>query len=173
MRLNVSISMVTRNYVQPGESFTVEAVVRSNMPVRGVNVTFEVPKSFGVSTERQMTVHLDDLTDKIISWEVTVPDYMSKGEYPVSIGLVDPEGDVKSVTQSVSVLMPTRIQVPVANVHIDIPQVSVIQDKTFTAIKSYFVVIYSQRTLMLLVGLILLCAGYLYYSHRKRNSLFV
>jgi hypothetical protein len=165
--------MIARGYVQPGEYFTVEAVVQSNMRVRGVNLTLQMPETFAMSGGRFETVNLDDITEKVISWEVGVPEYVVKGSYPISVGMVDPSGNVKSVTQSVSVLEPTHIQIPIADVQIDIPPVSVIQDRTFTAIKSYFVVVYSQKTLVLVALVVLLGAGYLYYSRRKRNSVFV
>ncbi len=168
---NITLRLRSRNYVHPGEEFTVEAEVQSTRDVNGVNLSFMDSEGMVLSSPAGVTLDLEAGVPESVVWEVSVSEGAGV-RHNLSVAAYDSAGSLRSREMSeVTVLEPLRIPLPGGG--LDVPDVRVVQDRTFVLANMVFSLIYSNRAAVMVSMLLLTVLGYLYYSMRRRNSMFV
>jgi hypothetical protein len=168
--LNLTFQLSSRSFVEPGETFRVEAHLAANKQASGVNVSIQLPKEFTAYPRGVMTLGFDESSPQTVWWNIQVPSNASERLYTFIFRVVDQDGKVMSEEVSeVTVVRPLRM--PVLGLDVDIPDVRVVQDRSFMLVRSVFVVIYSQKSLILSSILALAGLGYVYYSIRRRQRI--
>ena len=166
---NVTLDLRSRSSVEPGEFFTLAVTVAADARVRGLNVSIQAPEGFFIGPAQSAIVDLDDRAEKVVSWNVSVSDRLRGGSYDLSVTVSDSRGEFRyGVPSRLAVVEPIRIPLPLVKTVVELPSPRVVQDKTFSMVNSFFVVVYSEKTLVLAALVLLSGAAYLYYSARVR-----
>jgi len=166
--LNVTLLLDARTYVQPGESFRLEAQVGSNKRLQGVNLTIQMPRGFQSYPQGAIIVNLGVDSPITVWWNIIVPKNATARPYGVGVRVTDTSGAARGEAYSdVTVVEPRRVEV--LGTKVEIPDIRVMQDRSFTLVKSVFVVVYSQKYLVSAMFLAVIGGGYAYYAHRRRR----
>jgi parallel beta-helix repeat protein len=170
--LVITVDLDSRRYVEPGETFTVWVSVGSNRRVRGLNASIDVPSSLDVAGAGHRGLDLDEETSDVVTWDVLVPDDAAAGSHNLTVGVVDAGGRVKSVAHAqVNVVAPMRVPIPV--VKVEVSNIKVVQDRSFTVARTFFVLLYSNKVKVSVLLLLLFGFAYLYFRMRRMYSMYV
>jgi hypothetical protein len=166
--LNVTVYIRSRSFVQPNETFKVEAVVAANQPVRDVIVSLKLPGRIKGPTGKEMTLNFDKAGEEVISWDIFASDDAIGKTYDFSVDVSAPDGLRRTADHRLSVLEPVSISIPLVMAIVKVPSVKVIQDQTFTIANNILVIVYSQTTIYITLSILFLGFGYFYVSTHLR-----
>jgi outer membrane protein assembly factor BamB len=164
---NVTLDLDSRHYVEPGERFEVKATLSSQTDVLGLGVSLSAPEGFSVSPGGLRVVNLFDGAGAVY-WEVEATDDVADGRYSLTVGVADRAGAQRSRSDSqVVVSRPVRVGVGAAGV--DVPGVSVVQERTFALASTIFSVLYSGKWEVLAAAFGVGGLLYAYFRARRRG----
>ena len=168
-QLSVDVGLIMRTYVDAGESFEINTLLKSNLDAGGLKATLKAPPGFKVLPNASIVIRLDEGVDEVVTWQVQVPKNAGNGQYNLTVVVADSEENVKSKASS-SFLVTEPVSINLAGVVIELPSPRVVQDKSFTMMRMVFVVVYSNKNIVWISLLIIVLFAYVYYAGRRRRK---
>jgi hypothetical protein len=166
LKLNVE----SREFIQPGESFTLKARVEVyNADSTRLTFNLSSPPSFTVKPSEIMVIApIKAGASKEVSWNVKVPEDSLDEENELALSLSDEKGAVTQVQTKIRVLRPVEVKIA-ENVKVEIPRVEVIQERMFNMMSSIFKASYGSMVFWLAMLLVLFGLAYVYYAVSRRR----